>query len=585
MHLLSVDRVGGVGGGSDPLRRRLLRPVLRRPRRGRRPQRVGKTTLLRILAGDRDRTPAGRPRSGLRIGWLPQDPRPARRHAGRSIVVLAATRWPARRGGGAARPGGRRPRPATDRDVRRPAPPGRAGPHPARPERPAGARRADQPPRRRHRSTGSRRSCAPRTCGLVLVTHDRYVLERLTNRMLDLCPRRPASPPRSVARRLVLVAARGPGRARRARQRATARARNLLRKEVAWLRAARRRAPPSRSSASSRSRCSARPPPATPTRRRWSSAPAGAGSATTCSSSRACLDPPRRHTRCSTGVDLGIGPGRAGRHRRPERRRQDHPAARAGRPAPRRGRGPPSGARSSSGSTSRRHGPPGADRARQRAGDRPARAARQRRDAPRAHRLAERFGFDGRCSAPRSGCCPAGERRRVALLHLLVAAPNVLLLDEPTNDLDLDTLAVLEDHLDGFTGTLVVASATTATCSTGSPTARSRRARPLTEHLDWELPRAGAGRARRRRGAAARRRRSGSASAAGQRRGRPPASRSASSSSASPSWPRSATSCTPRWSTAATDPERLMARCRTSSPRSSVELPRPRTPGSSSTVG
>jgi ATP-binding cassette subfamily F protein uup len=44
------------------------------------------------------------------------------------------------------------------------------------------------------------------------------------------------------------------------------------------------------------------------------------------------------------------------------------------------------------------------------------------------------------------------------LLHVLVAAPNVLVLDEPTNDLDLDTLRVLEDHLDGFGGTLIVAS-------------------------------------------------------------------------------------------------------------------------------
>jgi ABC transport system ATP-binding/permease protein len=75
-----------------------------------------------------------------------------------------------------------------------------------------------------------------------------------------------------------------------------------------------------------------------------------------------------------------------------------------------------------------------------------------------AHRLAERFGFDGQLQRTPIGLLSGGERRRVALLHLLVAAPNVLLLDEPTNDLDLDTLTVLEDHLDGFTGTLIVAS-------------------------------------------------------------------------------------------------------------------------------
>ena len=51
-----------------------------------------------------------------------------------------------------------------------------------------------------------------------------------------------------------------------------------------------------------------------------------------------------------------------------------------------------------------------------------------------------------------------GERRRLQLLRLLMAEPNVLLLDEPTNDLDTDTLAALEDLLDSWPGTLVVVS-------------------------------------------------------------------------------------------------------------------------------
>jgi ATP-binding cassette subfamily F protein uup len=51
-----------------------------------------------------------------------------------------------------------------------------------------------------------------------------------------------------------------------------------------------------------------------------------------------------------------------------------------------------------------------------------------------------------------------GERRRLELLLVLAEAPNVLLLDEPTNDLDLDTLAVLEEYLDDWPGVLVVAS-------------------------------------------------------------------------------------------------------------------------------
>ena len=51
-----------------------------------------------------------------------------------------------------------------------------------------------------------------------------------------------------------------------------------------------------------------------------------------------------------------------------------------------------------------------------------------------------------------------GERRRLPLMRLLMAEPNVLLLDEPTNDLDIDTLTALEDLLDGWPGTLVVVS-------------------------------------------------------------------------------------------------------------------------------
>jgi ATP-binding cassette subfamily F protein uup len=51
-----------------------------------------------------------------------------------------------------------------------------------------------------------------------------------------------------------------------------------------------------------------------------------------------------------------------------------------------------------------------------------------------------------------------GERRRVQLLRLLMAAPNVLILDEPTNDLDIETLSQVEDLLDGWAGVVVVVS-------------------------------------------------------------------------------------------------------------------------------
>jgi ATP-binding cassette subfamily F protein uup len=75
-----------------------------------------------------------------------------------------------------------------------------------------------------------------------------------------------------------------------------------------------------------------------------------------------------------------------------------------------------------------------------------------------AGQLAEVFGFtDKRIWTPVSDLS-GGERRRLQLLRLLAAEPNVLLLDEPTNDLDTDTLASLEDLLDSWPGTMIVAS-------------------------------------------------------------------------------------------------------------------------------
>ena len=72
--------------------------------------------------------------------------------------------------------------------------------------------------------------------------------------------------------------------------------------------------------------------------------------------------------------------------------------------------------------------------------------------------LLERFGFTGDRLTARIGDLSGGERRRFQLLRLLLSEPNVLLLDEPTNDLDIETLTVLEDFLDGWPGTLVVVS-------------------------------------------------------------------------------------------------------------------------------
>ena len=75
-----------------------------------------------------------------------------------------------------------------------------------------------------------------------------------------------------------------------------------------------------------------------------------------------------------------------------------------------------------------------------------------------ASSMLERFGFTGDRLTARIGDLSGGERRRFQMLRLLLSEPNVLLLDEPTNDLDIETLTVLEDFLDGWPGTLVVVS-------------------------------------------------------------------------------------------------------------------------------
>ena len=75
-----------------------------------------------------------------------------------------------------------------------------------------------------------------------------------------------------------------------------------------------------------------------------------------------------------------------------------------------------------------------------------------------AGQLLELLGLRGDTQFTPAGELSGGERRRVQLLRLLVDEPNVLLLDEPTNDLDVDTLTELEDLLDGWPGSLLVVS-------------------------------------------------------------------------------------------------------------------------------
>ena len=75
-----------------------------------------------------------------------------------------------------------------------------------------------------------------------------------------------------------------------------------------------------------------------------------------------------------------------------------------------------------------------------------------------ASQMLERFLFDGDLQYSRIGALSGGERRRLYLLGVLMSSPNVLLLDEPTNDLDIETLTILEDYLTAFDGIVIAVS-------------------------------------------------------------------------------------------------------------------------------
>lgn len=75
-----------------------------------------------------------------------------------------------------------------------------------------------------------------------------------------------------------------------------------------------------------------------------------------------------------------------------------------------------------------------------------------------ASKMLERFLFSSDLQYSPIGKLSGGEKRRLNLLAILMSAPNVLLLDEPTNDLDIQTLAILEDYLEDFPGAVVAVS-------------------------------------------------------------------------------------------------------------------------------
>ena len=75
-----------------------------------------------------------------------------------------------------------------------------------------------------------------------------------------------------------------------------------------------------------------------------------------------------------------------------------------------------------------------------------------------ASQMCEKFLFGPKSQWTPISKLSGGEKRRLYLLSVLMSAPNVLILDEPTNDLDIETLEILEDYLDGFAGLVIVVS-------------------------------------------------------------------------------------------------------------------------------
>jgi ABC transport system ATP-binding/permease protein len=492
VHLVSLDRVGASVEGrtlfadasfglSTDTRVGLVGP-----------NGSGKTTLLRIVAGDRAPDEGEVvPRSGLRVGYLRQEPAVS---DGPALETVLGGDTAARPDEAAALLDRLRVDPDQPTEVM-------SGGQRRRVDlartllAPSDLLVLDEPTNHLDVDTIDwlEEELRRRVSGLLLVTHDRYVLERVTNRMLDLEP-----PTAHDDGRLwwhegsysSLLEARAERAA--ARQRASARARNLLRKEVAWL----RRGPKARTSKprfrteqvevlrdAARDDLEARPLDLGTGRRRLGNDVFTLAGVTVT----------RGGTRVLERVDLAIGPGERVAVVGPNGSgKSTLLQVLAGR-LPADAGEVRIGATVQLGTYEQELSPPTGD-------DDTTVLDSVLAIAPHvpladgtelpAHRLAERFGFDGTLQRTPVGRLSGGERRRVALLHLLVAAPNVLLLDEPTNDLDLDTLAVLEDHLDGFAGTLVVASHDRYTLDRLTDHTLGIAGGQVTEHLDWAAHRA-----------------------------------------------------------------------------------------------
>ena len=305
-------------------------------------------------------------------------------------------------------------------------------------------------------------TCASTARAFVVVTHDRWFLDAVTEQTWEVADGRVHAYDGGYSAYVLARAER-----ERIAEATDQRRRNLLRKELAWL----RRGPPARTSKpkfrveAATALIADEPAPRDGVELAGWPRP---GSARPCSrprtlsvraGDRALLDdvtwrlgPGERVgvvgvngsgkttlLRLLAGADLGAA-GRSGRLPRDQR-----PRACAARPC-------------GSGTCPRSRPPwtPGCGRSRP-----PSRcAARSGSAAARlsASQLLDRLGLRGDRQWVPVAELSGGERRRLQLMTVLMDEPNVLLLDEPTNDLDIDTLTELEDMLDGWPGSLVVVS-------------------------------------------------------------------------------------------------------------------------------
>ena len=297
------------------------------------------------------------------------------------------------------------------------------------------------------RSPGSRTGWPRYTGGLVLVSHDRYLLDRVTTRMLELDRGAAYVHEGGYASYL---------EARADREEQAARGRGDPQEpgpHRAGLAPPRGQGPQPQAPGPDRRGPGARRRPARPRRRGRATSSSSAAmtrlgdKVIECTGVGVAYDD--RYRRCCRDVDLRARPRRPAGRRRRQRDGQVDAARPAGRPA-----GCPTTGTVDAGPTVvvgyyDQHGAELDPAARvQEVVAGPHRTPGSLADVA----LMKRFWFTGNLPYTRVGDLSGGERRRLQLLAVLARRPNVLLLDEPTNDLDLDTLRILEDFLDDWPG-------------------------------------------------------------------------------------------------------------------------------------